>query len=81
MNEELKFVGVDDGHYAIKVCAGQDNCYYMPSRVVYGNRHIAGLTGEYVEDNCYEVDGTVLTIAETMILARLKIKVQPLSTG
>ena len=60
------FIGVDDGHYAIKICDGI-KCFYLPSRVVYGKKQIMGLTGDILEDNCYIVDGSTLTIAEDII--------------
>ncbi len=67
MNTKTTIVGVDDGHYAIKTCI-KGKCFYMPSRVVYGKKHLTSLMGEYIEDNCYEVDGTILTVAESMVL-------------
>lgn len=57
-------VGVDDGHFAIKCCAGPDSFFSLPSRSYPGRLHISGMSGDVLNnDLLYETaEGEFVTI-------------------
>jgi len=56
-------VGVDDGHYGIKVCAGPEAFYMLASRAHPGRLEVAGVSGEKDESLVYETaPGEYVTI-------------------
>jgi len=56
-------VGVDDGHYAVKVCAGAETFYTLPSRAHPGRLEVAGVNGDKDESLVYETaPGEYVTI-------------------
>lgn len=84
----IPHVGLDDGHYSIKVCAGRDKCYTIRSRAMYGIFESANLyTGETNDSSTYSVDETEFTIAgssnaygeKVIDLKSLKKPIYPLS--
>ena len=41
----LQFVGVDDGHYGIKICAGEGKYVHIKSRATYGVHQSISING------------------------------------
>lgn len=48
-------VGCDDGHFAIKICAGRDKYFTVPSRVIAGQELVSDDQGNTNEDLLFEV--------------------------
>lgn len=56
-------VGCDDGHYAIKVCAGADKFFVMPARSAPGRLKASNFAGAALDDLVYETSpGEFVTI-------------------
>lgn len=68
MNKEIKYVGLDDGHYALKICYEQNNTLktlVLPSRIAYGYHQLSSLNGDDSNDNCmYSTDDIKFTVLE-----------------
>lgn len=59
----IQYVGVDDGHYAIKIVTEQGQTFSIPSRAAHG-RQIISLTSEDSSGAFYETeDGSVYTVS------------------
>lgn len=63
-SSELIPVGVDDGHFAIKCCAGPDSFFSLPARSYPGRLQISGMSGDVANnDLLYETaEGEFVTI-------------------
>ena len=56
-------VGCDDGHFGIKVCAGPDTFFTLPSRATVGRQAASSINGGANTDLIYEIaDGEYVTI-------------------
>ena len=63
-NATPTYVGVDDGHYSIKVVTETGTMHTIPSRAKAG-RHLIAVQGSDNDGNLYEVEeGTVYTVNE-----------------
>ena len=70
----LQFVGVDDGHYGIKICAGEGKYVHIKSRATYGVHQSISINGtETSEDNIYNVDGVTFTVIDDVIVMNNQI--------
>lgn len=63
-------IGVDDGHYAIKACAGAEAFFTLPARSYPGKLQISEISGSSNDDLVYETaDGEFVTITAEHALA------------
>lgn len=63
-------VGCDDGHYGIKVCAGENVFFTLPSRAHPGRLATSSIAGGKTEDLIYETaDGEFVTITANDMLS------------
>jgi len=54
ISSNVQPVGVDDGHYGVKVCAGPASFFTLPSRAHPGRLEVAGVNGGRDESLVYE---------------------------
>lgn len=69
---KLLYCGIDDGHYATKICLEDGTTFYMPSRAAVGLQQIVSLNGD--EDTAYETghndgDETFTVIEDYALIA------------
>ncbi len=63
LSDPPKPIGCDDGHFAIKVCAGPESFFTMPSRASIGRQAASAINGGTNNDLIYETaEGEYVTI-------------------
>ena len=68
MEKNIKYLGIDDGHYALKICYELNNelkTLSLPSRIAYGFHQLSSLDGIENNDNCmYTANDITYTVLE-----------------